>query len=206
VTAETTPKAEWMIAAAPRFEVNLTAAESRLRASGTEGVFDPLIGRVMREAYYLGASAAFDRCATRLRFLSCQMDDQNLAIVTSVVRQVVEGLAKGGNPAATVAILEAERRAQADLYQAEAERLKSETERLRSDLNAALSDGGRLRAELAVAVARADDTPPAPPVIHVQNDIHLPKSQAKDIRVSFDHDPKGAVTSATGTVIPAGVP
>lgn len=43
-----------------------------------------------------------------------------------------------------------------------------------------------------------------PPIVNVNNEINIPKPAAKDIRVSFDHGRDGSVTSATGTVTPAG--
>lgn len=168
-----------------RFAVTMTSEEGRLlREPGDKAVLDALVARVVDAAYRTGLAHG----------LSAQARDQagrDLEVVASTARQVVEGLAQHGNPAATIALLEAERRTQADRHQAEAVRLRGE-------LVVAQAEVGRLRADLGRALEDGSDKPRRVEI------VSMPTPAPKDIRVSFDHDQKGSVSAATGTVIPAG--
>ena len=107
-------------AATSPLTVELTREESRL-------IREPGDGERLNAILNRAVSWAWREAAAKTSSLAA---DSTVETVKRTARGVVEGLARFGNPAATIAILEAERRTDAEYWRRESERLRAELDRV----------------------------------------------------------------------------
>ena len=135
----TPPAGQPAAAATPTLGVHLTAEEGRLiREPGDRELLNAVLTRAVGWAW----RESWREAAAKTSSL---VVDSTTETIKQTARGVVEGLALHGNPRATVALLEAERRTDAERWRSEAERLRVELDRALAAAAPAPAPAGPLR-------------------------------------------------------------